>query len=186
MDAESGGFSLSITKRKNKIRYTTYLKLIINIVFLNNEEAELSSILYFSIFSKVCKYFKTSLISRTKCSPKGVLFKIIAYNSASKEMVMEYFEKFPLLGEKALDYVFWREAILKIKNKEHFHSKEVIDIKIAKRNLNRSQVNNIFTTNLERLRGSSDLIKQKSKLLIRNSRTFTTSAFPSILSTIHP
>jgi hypothetical protein len=136
-DGESGGFYLSITKRKTTSRFTTQFKLKINQVCPNSENGELIGRAYFSIFSKICEYLETTLMSRVdRSNIIRFLFIIIVHNPNSLDKVIEYFDKFPLLGKKALDFSGWREVILKIKNKEHLHPKGLEHIKRIKERLN--------------------------------------------------
>jgi len=145
-DADSGGFYLSMTiNRRKSVRFTTQFKLKIREVYPLDKDGELIGRAYFSIFSKICEYFKTSLISRIEHSDHiRFLFLIIVHNPHCLDIVMEYFEKFPLLGKKAPDFLYWREVILKIRNKEHLQHKGLLDIKTAQQKLSRSGVNKVL------------------------------------------
>jgi hypothetical protein len=104
-DGESGGFNLSIYKRKNTTRLLLQFKLEIKQAHPNNVNGKLIGSAYFSIFSELCEYLKTSLVSRTiRLNDIRFLFIIIVHSSYSQDIIMEYFDKFPLLGKKALDY----------------------------------------------------------------------------------
>lgn len=139
-DGESGGFYLSIYKRKNTTRLLLQFKLEIKQVYPNNVNWKLIGSAYFTIFSELCEYLKTSLVSRTiHLNNIGFLFIIIAHSPYSQDIIMEYFDKFPLLGKKALDYADWREVRLKIQNKEHLHPMGLEHIKIIQKRFGGNQ-----------------------------------------------
>jgi hypothetical protein len=68
------------------------------------------------------------LISKTICRKEKIqfIFKIIVHGTASLNVVMDYFDKFPLLGKKLSDYVDWRE--FKFKNLELKSKKEPLHL----------------------------------------------------------
>ena len=96
----------TITTSKNS-RVILKYKLLVNIVTSNTDiESELSN--YFLLFCKISEYLKTSIITKivhlpyVKCT-----FIIYAYTPESRNKVIEYFSKFPLLGKVSLDYEHW-------------------------------------------------------------------------------
>ena len=68
----------------------------------------------------------------TKCR-----FLIFAYGFKSKNKVIEYFNKYPLLGKVSLDYEFWREIYLNRSQKENTtQSKALLNsLKIHEKNI---------------------------------------------------
>jgi hypothetical protein len=103
----SSVFNILINKRKNTIRFSTQCKLAIKIsqpIDVNGKFTELAS---FSIFNVLAEYLKTCLISKTIRSNNYIkfIFTIVMHTPYSQDIVMEYFDKFPLLGKKALDYL---------------------------------------------------------------------------------
>src|SRR5690606_3510771 len=139
---ESGGFYLTLTNRKNLIRVQQQFKLKIN-KNCQNADAESVGSAYFIIFSKICEFFETSLISKTIREEKKIqfMFIIIVHNLPKLDLVINYFEKYPLLGKKYSDYINFREVALKIKNKEHLKPEVMESIKIIKNRMKNKQVN---------------------------------------------
>jgi hypothetical protein len=127
-DGESGGFYSSIITGKKSSRWQLQFKLGIKQVLPNTEDGESQGSAYFTILSKICEYWKTSLISKTICRKEKIqfIFKIIVHGTASLNVVMDYFDKFPLLGKKLSDYVDWRE--FKFKNLELKSKKEPLHL----------------------------------------------------------
>ncbi len=63
---------------------------------------------YSLLFCNISEYLKTSFSTKIKntCYIKCT-FIIYAYTSESKNKLVEYFSKFPLLGKTSLDYEHW-------------------------------------------------------------------------------
>jgi len=90
---------------------------MVNFVFPNTEKEERYNLVYFSLFSKISEYLKTSFISKTIHSNNiKYTFIVFAYVPQSQEMLIKYFNKFPLLGKISLDYEHWYEILLNKKN----------------------------------------------------------------------
>jgi hypothetical protein len=131
------GFNLDLSNRKSTIRFQSNFKLTINTVLPNDVKGELAGSAYFLLFSKICEYFKTSLVSKTiRLNNIKFIFVIIAYSPASQDIVEEYFKKFPLLGKISIDYKDWCEARFKALNKSYLQPEAVRDIKTIKQRMN--------------------------------------------------
>ena len=116
----SVGFYLIKQNTRKSVKFIPQFKLEDNLIFSNNENGELINIAYFSILSKISEFCKTSLISRTEHSKYLRLsIKIVVRNSFSLEIIIAYFTKFPLLGKRGVDFLYWKESILKIEKKEY-------------------------------------------------------------------
>jgi len=116
----SGGFYLIKQNAKRSVRFIPQFKLEVNLVFHNNENGELMSRAYFSIFSKISEFCKTSLVSRIEHSKSLRLsIKILVHNLVNINIITAYFTKFPLLGKRGVDFFYWKESILKVEKKEY-------------------------------------------------------------------
>ena len=116
----SVGFYLIQQNTRKSVKFIPQFKLEDNLIFSNNENGELINIAYFSILSKISEFCKTSLISRTEHSKYLRLsIKIVVRNSFSLEIIIAYFTKFPLLGKRGADFLYWKESILKVEKKEY-------------------------------------------------------------------
>ena len=136
-DGRAFCFNIIISDRKKNIfRFESKFKLKFNIVFPNNVQEELVGSGYFLLFSEICEYFKTNLISKTIHSTNiKFTFIVLAHNSASQDIIMEYFKKFPLLGINYWGYLNWCEARLKALNKSNLQSDAAIEIKMIKKRM---------------------------------------------------
>ena len=73
---------------------------------LNSEGEEVS---FFSIMSKVASYLGSNVVSR--CRIKGEKqyynFIVTAHSNSNLIKITNYFNKYPLLSSKYLDYLSW-------------------------------------------------------------------------------
>ena len=106
-DADSN-FSINIHKRSNKnlIRVQLYYRIEIRQTY-NRFNSNGDKVSFFPIMSKVSKFLGTNLLSRTRIKNDKEFYSFIvtAHNKTSLNLIIEYFNKFPLLSSKYLDFV---------------------------------------------------------------------------------
>ena len=68
---------------------------------------------YFAIMSKISEYLGSNLLSRSRTSGDKNYYSFIttAFNKISLEKTTNYFDKFPLLSSKYLDYQSWKKIL---------------------------------------------------------------------------
>ena len=115
-DAE-GHFSININQRKNKNQSRVQPFFIIE-VRQNYHRNEGENLSYYFIMSKIANYFGVNLYSRSRTINEKVFssFIFMAANQNSLDITINYFNKFPLLSSKYLDYSDWLK-IVEIRNK---------------------------------------------------------------------
>jgi len=107
------GFSLkrssfSVSTNNNNSSVILNFKLKINIVLDNSNKVSLLN--WLSLFCQISEYLNTSFSTEIKYLPhKKCTFIVYAYTPKSKEKIIEYFSKYPLLGKIYLDYILWFE-----------------------------------------------------------------------------
>ena len=104
-------FSINITKRGNgNPRVQLYYRLEIRQTYhrLNAEE-----ISFFAIMSKIGLFMGSNLLSRSRILGEKKFFSFIAtaFSKNSINQITDYFNKFPLLSSKHLDYLSWRYVL---------------------------------------------------------------------------
>lgn len=108
-DADSN-FSINIHQRSNKnsMRVQLFYRLEIrqNYHRLDNNRSQVS---YFLIMSKIATYLGTSVLSRSRIQKDKQYYSFIVMgaNEYSRIKTTEYFNNFPLLSSKYLDYLSW-------------------------------------------------------------------------------
>jgi len=113
-----GNFSINIHKRtnKNSTRVQLYYRLEINQNYhkLDTEGNKLS---FFPIMSKIGLYLGVTVYSRSRIIKDNIYYSfiVVSQNKLSNSKVCDYFNKYPLLSSKFLDYKEWTN-ILKLQN----------------------------------------------------------------------
>jgi len=102
-----GNFSINIHKRtnKNSTRVQLYYRLEINQNYhkLDTEGNKLS---FFPIMSKIGLYLGVTVYSRSRIIKDNIYYSfiVVSQNKLSNSKVCDYFNKYPLLSSKFLDY----------------------------------------------------------------------------------
>jgi hypothetical protein len=85
---------------------------LVNIVISaqsSDVESEMSD--YLLLFCKISEFLKTDFITKVKRTSSSSYVKntfiVYAYNTENKNILLEYFYKFPMLGVIYLDYERW-------------------------------------------------------------------------------
>lgn len=109
-DADAN-FSINIHKRtnKNSTRVQLFYRLEIRQTYhrLNNDGEQTT---YFSIMSNLAEYLGSNVLSRSriKGDKQFYSFIVMAHNKINLIKISNYFNKFPLLSSKHLDYMSWK------------------------------------------------------------------------------
>ena len=105
-----GNFSINIHKRtnKNSTRVLLTYRLEINQNY-HKLDTEGNKISFFSIISKIGLYLDVTVYSRSRIINDKIYYSfiIVSYNKLSNTKVCDYFNKYPLLSSKFLDYKDW-------------------------------------------------------------------------------
>ena len=105
-----GNFSINIHKRtnRNSIRVQIFYRLEIRQSYhrLNDDGEQVS---FFAIMSKIANYLNTNVLSRSRTVSDKQFFSFIVVSCSKSSLikVTDYFNKFPLLSSKFLDYKSW-------------------------------------------------------------------------------
>ncbi len=96
----------------NESRFISNYTLLVNIVISaqsSDVESEMSD--YLLLFCKISEFLKTDFITKVKRTSSSSYVKntfiVYAYNTENKNILLEYFYKFPMLGVIYLDYERW-------------------------------------------------------------------------------
>lgn len=112
-DADSN-FSINIHKRsdRNTTRVQLFYRLEIKQTYHRSELDNLNNG-YFSIMSKLALFLNVTLYSRTRINNDKQFssFIVMAHNKESIAKIIYYFNLFPLLSSKYLDYIDWKDIV---------------------------------------------------------------------------
>lgn len=109
-----GNFTINVNQIRNKRK----VLLSYRIELAPNEEN------YFLIISKIGLLLAVNIYSKTrmKLDKEYFSFTVIAHNKSSRDIIIKYFDNYPLLSAKHLDYLSWKKVI-------EFENREVEIIK---------------------------------------------------------
>jgi hypothetical protein len=100
----------------------------------------ISNISYSSILFDISNFFCSSLLTRKQISTGREYYTITASNKKSLSIIINYFNSFPLLSSKLLDYKDWAMAALLILNDLHLNVENKANIDILKYSMNRNRL----------------------------------------------
>jgi hypothetical protein len=114
-DADAN-FSINIHKRSNKnsTRVQLYYRLEIRQNFHRvSKNTIYSEPSYFPIISEIGKYLNVSIYSRRRDIKDKIYssFTVMSHNKDSNLKIINYFESYPLLSSKFLDYTSFKELV---------------------------------------------------------------------------
>jgi hypothetical protein len=105
-----GNFSINIHKRtnKNSTRVLLTYRLEINQNY-HKSDTEGNKVSFFSIISKIGLYLGVTVYSRSRIINDKTYYSfiVVSYNKLSNSKICDYFNKYPLLSSKYLDYKDW-------------------------------------------------------------------------------
>lgn len=109
-DSDSN-FSINITKRENgRPRVQLYYRLEIRQTYHRSDTDEVS---FFPIMSKIGLFLGSNVLSRSRILGDKKFFSFIAtaFSKNSINQITYYFDKYPLLSSKRLDYQSWCKVL---------------------------------------------------------------------------
>jgi len=119
-DADAN-FSINIHRRTNKNRIQLYYKLEIKQTY-NKLDLYENKVSFFPIMSKIAGFLGVSVNSRSRVlnsnNKEFYSFTVVAHNKNSLLKIANYFNKFPLLSSKYLDYKDF-QLILSLQNQNN-------------------------------------------------------------------
>ena len=139
-DADAN-FSINIHKRtnKNSTRVQLFYRLEIKQTYhkLNEEGEKLS---FFPLMSKIATFLNTNLLSRTriKKDKQYYSFIVMAHSKISLNLIINYFNQYPLLSSKYLDFQSWVH-ILKLQQNNPMTSSYLDEAINIRKNFNNSR-----------------------------------------------
>ncbi len=124
-------FIISMPNR-NHTSFFNY-KFKINVVIPDIEKKEWYGLVYFSLFNKISEYLNTSFITKS-VNNKKYTFIVLASLPQSFSRLIQYYNKYSLLGKASLDYANWCENLGNKYSKREGKFKEVENLNIQLQN----------------------------------------------------
>jgi LAGLIDADG endonuclease len=140
-----GNFSINIQQHKNKnssrVQPFFRIDIIQNYHYHRKNITTGENLSYYFIMSKISNYLNVNLCSRSRSINDKFYssFNLMAVNQNSLDITINYFNKFPLLSSKYLDYLDWLKIVELRKNSSQTSS--YLDIATqTRKDFNKSRV----------------------------------------------
>jgi hypothetical protein len=143
-----GSFSVRVyefTPKKENTRrsYSASVRMRFNITQRAYDIPTESSMM--DIMLKIATFLNTKLIEQSSnkadISKKALVVEVTAITNL--QILVNYFNKYPLLGVKALDFKDWEKVYFMIKNKEHLSVEGRKKISLIKKGMNSQRILNM-------------------------------------------
>lgn len=132
VDAD-GSFSVQYTKTEDgakKRKISCRLRIEQRILDpVTNED-------YSSILNQICLFLNCKLLTRTQKSTNNTYYTLTASSKVSLEIIINYFNRYPLFSSKYLDYKDWEKVAHLIINNEHCTDKGINTVELARSRMN--------------------------------------------------
>lgn len=140
-----GNFNINISKRKgtNNIRIQLSFRIEQKEQIKKYVSNQLGGASYYNICFKIANYFNVSLYNRIRKlnNKEFSIYLITAHNSKSHDLVISYFEKYPLLSSKYLNFIDWSTIHFMRKGKKYISEEELIKCINIKNRFNNKRIN---------------------------------------------
>lgn len=135
IDAD-GGFSIQHTKKENAKKSKISCRLRIEQRMID----PVTNQSYFGVLTEIASFLNCNLLTRKQSSTGNEYYTLSASSRKSLQIILDYFECFPLYSSKYLDYKDWAKAVKWILTDQHYTDEGIIEIDSLKNNMNRKRI----------------------------------------------
>lgn len=91
---------------------------------------------YYDILNQICLFLNCNLLTRTQKSTNNTYYTLAASSKVSLDIIINYFNKYPLFSSKYLDYKDWEQVAYLIVNSKHLTVKGINTIELVRSRMN--------------------------------------------------
>lgn len=95
---------------------------------------------YFYILNQICLFFNCNLLTRTQKSTGNAYYTLAASSKVSLNVIINYFNKYPLFSSKFLDYKDWELVAKLIINSQHLTEEGINIVELVRSRMNTKRV----------------------------------------------
>nr|QID02895.1 hypothetical protein [Orbilia oligospora] len=101
---------------------------------------------YFDILNQISLFLNCNLLTRTQKSTNNIYYTLAASSKVSLDIIINYFNKYPLFSSKYLDYKDWEKVAYLIINNKHkkpgfnYSDEDLTMVKNIKNNMNTKRI----------------------------------------------
>lgn len=94
---------------------------------------------YYSIIKKICDLWLCNIMIVNQSKSGRQYYRVSATSRKSLIVIIDYFNKYPLLSSKFLDYKDWNKAANLILTNKHLTEEGIIEIENIRNTMNRNR-----------------------------------------------
>lgn len=94
---------------------------------------------YFDILDKIATFLCCNLLTKVQSGTGNSYYTLSASSLKSVDVIIDYFNKYPLYSSKYLDYKDWERVALLRLNDEHYTPEGISKVELAKSSMNNSR-----------------------------------------------
>lgn len=91
---------------------------------------------YFYILNQVCLFLNCKLLTRKQKSTNNTYYTLAASSKLSLDIIINYFNKYPLFSSKYLDYKDWEKVADLIINNQHYSKQGINTVELVRSRMN--------------------------------------------------
>lgn len=91
---------------------------------------------YFDILNQICLFLNCKLLTRTQKSTNNTYYTLTASSKVSLDIIINYFNKYPLFSSKYLDYKDWEKVAYLIINSQHNTEEGINTVELVRSRMN--------------------------------------------------
>jgi hypothetical protein len=91
---------------------------------------------YFDILNQICLFLNCKLLTKTQKSTNNTYYTLAASSKVSLNIIINYFNKYPLFSSKFLDYKDWERVAHLIINSQHLTTEGIQTVEFIRSRMN--------------------------------------------------
>lgn len=91
---------------------------------------------YFDILNQICLFLNCKLLTKTQKSTNNTYYTLTASSKVSLDIIINYFNKYPLFSSKYLDYKDWEKVAYLILNIQHYTDEGINTVELVRSRIN--------------------------------------------------
>lgn len=91
---------------------------------------------YFDILNQICLFLNCKLLTKTQKSTNNTYYTLTASSKVSLDIIINYFNKYPLFSSKYLDYKDWEKVAYLIINNQHLTEGGINTVELVRSRMN--------------------------------------------------
>ena len=96
---------------------------------------------YFDILNQICLFLNCKLLTKTQKRTNNTYYTLTASGKVSLNIIINYFNKYPLFSSKFLDYKDWERVAYLIIKSQHLTNEGIQTVEFVRSQMNIKRTN---------------------------------------------